>query len=98
MDPYTQCTVTLRFGVFPNSANGQAILSYTANGVQQPDIDSTDLGDLPPLTDSGGGSCPISYPSESCVDAAALTGGRLTDSTSSRLRPSQIRSVRASAV
>ena len=68
VDPHTQCTVTLRFGVFPNSANGQAILTYTANGVEQPPIDSTDLGDLPPLTDSGGGSCPIDYPSESCVE------------------------------
>ena len=24
VDPHTECTVTLRFGVFPNSANGQA--------------------------------------------------------------------------
>ena len=64
---YTECTVTLRFGTFPNSANGQAILSYTANGVQQPDIDSGLVNDLPPLTDAGGGSCPITYPSASCV-------------------------------
>jgi hypothetical protein len=65
--PHTKCTVTLRFGTFPNSANGQAILSYTANGVQQPDIDSGLINDLPPLTDSGGGSCPITYPSSVCV-------------------------------
>ena len=65
--PHQMCTVTLRFGTFPNSANGEAILSYTANTVQQPDIDSGLINDLPPLTDSGGGSCPISYPSSVCV-------------------------------
>lgn len=68
VDPYTQCTITLRFGEFPNSANGEATLSYSVNDVPQPDIDSGLINDLPPLTDSGGGSCPISYPSESCVD------------------------------
>lgn len=64
---YTECLVTLRFGTFPDSANGEATLSYTVNGAAQPPVDSGAINDLPPLTDSGGGSCKISYPSSVCT-------------------------------
>lgn len=63
----TQCVVTLRFGVFPDSANGNATLSYSVNGSPQAPVSSGQINDLPPLTDSGGGSCPISYPSSVCT-------------------------------
>lgn len=64
---YTECVVTLRFGVFPDSANGSATLSYSVNGDPQPPVGSGTINNLPPLTDSGGGSCPISYPSSVCT-------------------------------
>lgn len=51
---HTQRTITIRGGLYADSANGTATLNYTAGGVSG--STSTNFGDLPPVQNP---SCPL---------------------------------------
>ncbi|QMU97407.1 hypothetical protein FVO59_09400 [Microbacterium esteraromaticum] len=63
--PNTKRTITIRAGLYGDSANGTATLYYTIDGVQS--TAATGFNDLPPTTGGGAGCTLQTFPFQSDV-------------------------------